>query len=60
MENLAEQGFKLPTEVQMGSLPLLLKPKKALTKTETDDLDVSKDLDFVAVAPTGSGKTITF
>lgn len=60
VENLAEQGFKLPTEVQMGSLPLLLKPKKALTKTETDDLDVSKDLDFVAVAPTGSGKTITF
>jgi ATP-dependent RNA helicase DDX52/ROK1 len=60
VENIAQQGFKLPTEVQMGSLPLLLKPRTALSKTDTDEVDVSKGVDFVAVAPTGSGKTITF
>lgn len=61
VQNIARQAFKLPTEVQMGSLPLLLKPKKALKHTsESDMVNVKHGVDFVAVAPTGSGKTITF
>ncbi|KAJ9151668.1 p-loop containing nucleoside triphosphate hydrolase protein [Coniochaeta hoffmannii] len=61
LENIARQGFKIPTEVQMGSLPLLLKPKKALKHaSETDMVNVKHGVDFVAVAPTGSGKTVTF
>lgn len=61
VENIAKQAFKLPTEVQMGSLPLLLKPKKALKHaSDTDMVNAKHGIDFVAVAPTGSGKTITF
>ncbi|KAB5578632.1 P-loop containing nucleoside triphosphate hydrolase protein [Coniochaeta sp. 2T2.1] len=61
VENIAKQAFKLPTEVQMGSLPLLLKPKKALKHaSETDMVNIKHGVDFVAVAPTGSGKTVTF
>jgi ATP-dependent RNA helicase DDX52/ROK1 len=61
VENIAKQAFKLPTEVQMGSLPLLLKPKKALKHaSETNMVNVKHGVDFVAVAPTGSGKTVTF
>jgi ATP-dependent RNA helicase DDX52/ROK1 len=57
-ENLADQGYKIPTEVQMGSLPLLLKPETALG-------DASQDIgeggiNLLAVAPTGSGKTLAF
>ncbi|OIW23966.1 P-loop containing nucleoside triphosphate hydrolase protein [Coniochaeta ligniaria NRRL 30616] len=61
VENIAKQAFKLPTEVQMASLPLLLKPKKALKHAlDTDMANVKHGVDFVAVAPTGSGKTVTF
>ncbi|KAI8688829.1 ATP-dependent RNA helicase ROK1 [Fusarium keratoplasticum] len=55
-ENLVFQGYRVPTEVQMGSLPLLLHPEVAL-KGE-DGLDGG--VDFLAIAPTGSGKTISF
>lgn len=55
-ENLIHQGYRVPTEVQMGSLPLLLHPEVAL-KNETGLAD---GVDFLAVAPTGSGKTISF
>ncbi|KAK8057991.1 ATP-dependent RNA helicase ROK1 [Apiospora phragmitis] len=54
--NLAEHGYRLPTEVQMGSLPLLLNSKSAVT----DTLDNSDHVNFLAVAPTGSGKTLSF
>ncbi|KAK8065039.1 hypothetical protein PG997_011786 [Apiospora hydei] len=54
--NLAEHGYRLPTEVQMGSLPLLLNPKSAVT----DTLDDADHVNFLAVAPTGSGKTLSF
>ncbi|KAK6840752.1 hypothetical protein PG995_015962 [Apiospora arundinis] len=54
--NLAEHGYRLPTEVQMGSLPLLLSPKSAVT----DTLDNADHVNFLAVAPTGSGKTLSF
>ncbi|KAF4469996.1 ATP-dependent RNA helicase ROK1 [Fusarium albosuccineum] len=55
-ENLVFQGYRVPTEVQMGSLPLLLHPEVAL-KGE-DGLEGGAD--FLAIAPTGSGKTISF
>ncbi|OAA46887.1 DNA/RNA helicase, DEAD/DEAH box type [Metarhizium rileyi] len=55
-ENLVQQSYRLPTEVQMGSLPLLLRPDMALG--DADGLE--NGVDFLAVAPTGSGKTISF
>jgi ATP-dependent RNA helicase DDX52/ROK1 len=59
-ENLAQQGYKIPTEVQMGSLPLLLHPQTALGAS-AEALGVSDgDVNLLAVAPTGSGKTLAF
>ncbi|ODA76096.1 hypothetical protein RJ55_08379 [Drechmeria coniospora] len=55
-ENLLQQGYRVPTEVQLGSLPLLLRPDMALPGEEAFESGV----DFLAVAPTGSGKTISF
>ncbi|PVH72732.1 P-loop containing nucleoside triphosphate hydrolase protein, partial [Cadophora sp. DSE1049] len=55
-ENLLQQGYKIPTEVQMGSLPLLLRPEIALEDSQHEDSEV----DLLAVAPTGSGKTLAF
>ncbi|KAL2015833.1 hypothetical protein VTK56DRAFT_4701 [Thermocarpiscus australiensis] len=61
--NMSAQGFRVPTEVQMGSLPLLLRPATALKKAKSASVDadaVQGGVDFLAVAPTGSGKTISF
>lgn len=60
--NIAAQGFRVPTEVQLASLPLLLRPATALKKAKSAELPggVEGGADFLAVAPTGSGKTITF
>lgn len=55
-ENLVVQGFRVPTEVQLGSLPLLLRPEIALGGED----GLQDGVDFLAVAPTGSGKTISF
>lgn len=53
-ENVAEQGFTVPTEVQLGSLPLLL-------GESTGDQERGKTQpDLLVVAPTGSGKTLAF
>lgn len=62
VENLAKQGFRLPTEVQLGSLPLLIDPKTALEHTADEEFHVPRDgpINFLAVAPTGSGKTLSF
>ncbi|KAF2997481.1 RNA-dependent ATPase rok1 [Neopestalotiopsis sp. 37M] len=62
VENLAKQGFRLPTEVQLGSLPLLIDPKTALKNSgnETVKLGDDESINFLAVAPTGSGKTLSF
>ncbi|KAK5657032.1 hypothetical protein OQA88_3558 [Cercophora sp. LCS_1] len=52
-QNVYKQGFRQPTEVQMGSLPLLLRPGTVVKGLEGS-------VDFLGVAPTGSGKTISF
>ncbi|KFZ16257.1 hypothetical protein V501_02308 [Pseudogymnoascus sp. VKM F-4519 (FW-2642)] len=61
-ENLKREGYKIPTEVQMGSLPLLLKPEFALTNSEEGKETVAEgsEVDLLTVAPTGSGKTLAF
>lgn len=58
-DNLEAQGYKEPTEVQMASLPLLLDSTNALASSPEDAIS-SDSVDFMAVAPTGSGKTISF
>ncbi|KAI5278616.1 RNA-dependent ATPase rok1 [Ascosphaera acerosa] len=66
--NIADQGYTAPTEVQLGSLPLLLgdcpdldpatgrraaaPPAKPAASTNEPDV--------LVVAPTGSGKTLAF
>ncbi|KAI9047451.1 hypothetical protein LZ554_008170 [Drepanopeziza brunnea f. sp. 'monogermtubi'] len=57
-ENLVQQGYKIPTEVQMASLPILLRPEVALGDSEMEEMGA--DVDLLAVAPTGSGKTLAF
>lgn len=66
-ENIAEQGYKLPTEVQLGALPLLLSKKgRKESNGATQDIEglsgaqYNGDIDLLTVAPTGSGKTIAF
>jgi len=62
-ENLADQGYKIPTEVQMGSLPLLLQPSTALGES-ANKLGIAagelSTIDLLSIAPTGSGKTLAF
>ncbi|TLD14032.1 uncharacterized protein PgNI_04860 [Pyricularia grisea] len=74
-ENLAKGSYKVPTEVQLGALPLLLRPEFALSydgdggddNGKGGDGDVlamlqeaAAGVDFLAIAPTGSGKTLSF
>ncbi|KAJ4399320.1 RNA-dependent ATPase rok1 [Didymella pomorum] len=65
-ENIQEQGYKLPTEVQLGALPLLLGGKKQSAaqgddaSAESSGAEYGGDVDLLTVAPTGSGKTIAF
>ena len=65
-ENLNAQGYSYPTEVQVGTLPLLLgsDEERGLATDEARETHLSKtrrsDLDLLTVAPTGSGKTLAF
>ncbi|KAL2822361.1 ATP-dependent RNA helicase rok1 [Aspergillus cavernicola] len=56
-ENIAEQGFTVPTEVQLGSLPLLLGDRALSEKLDSSS---TIEPDLLVVAPTGSGKTLSF
>ncbi|KAL9111647.1 MAG: hypothetical protein Q9227_003920 [Pyrenula ochraceoflavens] len=51
LANLAKEGFATPTEVQIASVPLLLR--------DNDGLDLP-NTHLLTVAPTGSGKTLAF
>ena len=63
-ENLEAQGYREPTEVQMGSLPLLLgsDEEQGLSNQmlEKSKKDRGSEVDLLTVAPTGSGKTLAF
>ncbi len=67
-DNISAQGYTIPTEVQLGGLPLLLEPDRDCGILETElEIGASKngahkrpDLDLLTVAPTGSGKTLAF
>ncbi|KAK5945578.1 RNA-dependent ATPase rok1 [Knufia obscura] len=47
LSNIAEQGYKEPTEVQLATIPMLMP-------------DDGTEPDLLTVAPTGSGKTLAF
>lgn len=63
-ENIHEQGYFEPTEVQMGSLPVLLgsDEDRGLYQSAEKRQGGSKQshVDLLTVAPTGSGKTLAF
>jgi ATP-dependent RNA helicase DDX52/ROK1 len=64
--NVADQGYTIPTEVQLGAMPLLLEePHSLLSSEEPHSLLSSNEpreacIDLLTVAPTGSGKTLAF
>ncbi|KAL8905802.1 MAG: hypothetical protein Q9207_002415 [Kuettlingeria erythrocarpa] len=62
--NLEAQGYSMPTEVQLGSIPILLGEDydcglRMGDKKERQDHRRSV-VDLLTVAPTGSGKTLAF
>ncbi|KAK6512009.1 RNA-dependent ATPase rok1 [Arthrobotrys musiformis] len=54
-DNVMVQRFTAPTEVQMGSLPLLLDGTRHLVPGLEEC-----DVDLMTIAPTGSGKTLAY
>ncbi|MCJ1413045.1 RNA-dependent ATPase rok1 [Ptychographa xylographoides] len=60
--NLDDQGYVMPTEVQMGSLPLLLgsDEDRDLPTSRKKHKDERAHIDLLTIAPTGSGKTLAF
>ncbi len=64
MANITEQDFEVPTEVQMGALPLLLDPASTFSTDALDmedhTIDTADGINLLTVAPTGSGKTLAF
>lgn len=63
-ENIQEQGYFEPTEVQMGSLPVLLgsDEDRGLYQSAEESQGKSQQshVDLLTIAPTGSGKTLAF
>lgn len=63
-ENIQEQGYFEPTEVQMGSLPVLLgsnEDRGFYQSAEKSQGESHKsNVDLLTIAPTGSGKTLAF
>ncbi|KAG8630550.1 hypothetical protein KVT40_002169 [Elsinoe batatas] len=63
VRNVLDQGFTLPTEVQMASLPLLLGGLPSADYERADQTQsprASTAMDLLTIAPTGSGKTLAF
>jgi ATP-dependent RNA helicase DDX52/ROK1 len=64
VENISQQGFSQTTEVQLGSLPLLLEDPKVYlheaAEPDAGDKSPVQGVDLLTVAPTGSGKTFAF
>ncbi|GAB7344117.1 hypothetical protein MBLNU457_2017t1 [Dothideomycetes sp. NU457] len=62
-QNIREQGYSEPTEVQMASLPVLLDSREIGTLVGGNIAESTtgmESLDLLTVAPTGSGKTLAF
>ena len=63
-ENLDAQGYAEPTEVQLGSLPILLGSDQdrgiVQDKAKSGSKASKSHVDLFTVAPTGSGKTLAF
>lgn len=63
-ENIQDQGYFEPTEVQMGSLPILLGSDEDRGLYQSAEKSQGKSpkshVDLLAIAPTGSGKTLAF
>ena len=63
-ENIRSQGYKEPTEVQIGALPLLLGLDEdrglPAANSKTLQKESESEIDLLIVAPTGSGKTLAF
>jgi ATP-dependent RNA helicase DDX52/ROK1 len=57
--NIASEGYTIPTEVQLGALPVLLDQTKEFLPADSNH-DDGHQIDLLTVAPTGSGKTLTF
>ncbi|KAI9682831.1 MAG: RNA-dependent ATPase rok1 [Bathelium mastoideum] len=66
VDSIQAQGFTLPTEVQLGSLPLLCSPFEPRSPGSVVPLDAETSSsmplrpNLLTVAPTGSGKTLAF
>lgn len=56
VDNIREQGYRTPTEVQLATIPLLLDPAAAGLQLPSGCCHVN----LLTVAPTGSGKTLAF
>lgn len=63
-ENLNAQGYTEPSEVQMGSLPILLGTDEhrglSTRRDKRSEIKSRADIDLLTIAPTGSGKTLGF
>ena len=63
-ENLKAQGYTKPTEVQIGSLPLLLGSDVDRGLGSRSELKgrshENSNINLLTIAPTGSGKTLAF
>ena len=63
-ENLDNQGYMDPTEVQVGSLPLLLgsdEDRGLVSKGAKSRRNAKRShIDLLTISPTGSGKTLAF
>ncbi|KAK2841548.1 RNA-dependent ATPase rok1 [Arthroderma sp. PD_2] len=64
VENIRNQGYTVPTEVQLGCLPMLLgSPSESAengNKNDSKQPNEESEPDLLTIAPTGSGKTLAF